>query len=132
MESLIIHIGASENHFGAFAENCPGIYGAGDTVLECKENVMEGLRLFIENTEPTQLPDLLKGEYQIVYTYDTQSLLKYYGTIFTAPAMERLTGINQKQLHHYASGLRKPRAEQRKKIVDAFHKLGKELIAVTL
>lgn len=132
MKTLIINIGASENHFGGFAENCPGIYGAGNTVKECKENVLEGLRLFIETTPPARLPDILKGEYNIVYTYDTQSLLKHYGSIFTGPAMERLTGINQKQLHHYASGLRKPRAEQRRKIIDAFHRLGKELTEVAL
>ena len=37
-------------------------------------------------------------------------------------ALEKLTGINQKQLHHYATGLRKPREAQRKKIETALHK----------
>lgn len=130
MKTLIINIGASKNHFGGFAENCSGIYGSASTVNECKENVLEGLRLFIENTPPEQLPDILKGDYEIKYVYDMQSLLKYYGTLFTAPALQRLTGINQKQLHHYASGLRKPRAEQRRKIITALHKLGRELTEI--
>jgi len=43
-----------------------------------------------------------------------------------------MTGINQKQLHHYASGLKKPRQEQRKKIETALHKLGEELLAIEL
>jgi len=33
-------------------------------------------------------------------------VLNYYKGIFTLSALERLTGINQKQLQHYASGLR--------------------------
>jgi hypothetical protein len=32
----------------------------------------------------------------------------YYKRIFTNVALERITGINQKQLQHYATGLKKP------------------------
>lgn len=130
MEKLIIQIGASSNHFGAFAVNCDGIYGAGNTVEECKENVLQGLHLYITTSE--NLPELLKGEYEIEYHYDAQSILKYYANVFTKPALEKLTGINQKQLHHYATGLKKPRPEQRKKIETALHKLGAELLTVQL
>lgn len=58
---------------------------------------------------------LVNGEYEIEYRYDVQSILSHYANVFTKPALERLTGINQKQLHHYAIGLKKPRLEQRKK-----------------
>ena len=129
MEKLIINIGASSDHFGAFAENCPGIYGAGNTVEEAKENVLEGLKLFIEHNK-SNLPKILQGEYTIEYQYDTQSFFNYYNKIFTNVALERITGINQKLLHHYASGLKKPREMQRKKIETALHKFGKELLTV--
>ena len=79
-----------------------------------------------------QWPELLKGEYEIEFRYDVQSVLSYYANVFTKPALERLTGINQKQLHHYANGLRKPREPQRKKIENALHKLGAELLSVQL
>ena len=46
--------------------------------------------------------------------------------------MENSTGINQKQIQHYTTGHRKPRLEQRKKIENALHTLGKELLAVQL
>ena len=39
----------------------------------------------------------------------------------------RLTGINQKQLGHYMQGIRHPRKEQRARIIEGLHKLGKEL-----
>ena len=57
----------------------------------------------------SKLPEILKGQYQIVFKYDVQSMLSYYSDVFSKPALERLTGINQKLLHHYATGLKKPR-----------------------
>jgi len=130
MEKLKVQIGASSNHFGAFATNCNGIYGAGNTVEECKQNLLEGLRLFISTTE--NLPEILMGDFEIEYHFDVQGILNHYTNVFTKPALERLTGINQKQLHHYATGLKKPRLEQRKKIETALHKLGTELLTIQL
>ena len=132
MEKLIIQIGASSDYFGGFAENCTGVYGAGATVEACKENVLEGLQLFVKNTPDPQLPEILKGKYEIVFKYDVQSILSYYSDVFSKPALERLTGINQKLLHHYATGLKKPREAQRKKIEAALHRLGTELLSVEL
>lgn len=75
------------------------------------------------------IPKILRKDYDIVYRFDNQSLLDYYWGIFTNVALERITGINQKQLQHYASGLKKPRPAQVKKIEKALHQLGSELMA---
>ncbi len=39
------------------------------------------------------------------------------------PALEKLTGINQKQLWHYEMGKSKPRRERMEKIQKALHRL---------
>lgn len=132
MEKLIIQIEASSDLFDGFALNCDGVSGGGPNVEACKENILEGLRLLKESRPMDQWPALLKQEYEIEFRYDVQSILSYYANVFTKPALERLTSINQKQLHHYATGLRKPREPQRKKIEDALHKLGSELLSVLL
>jgi predicted RNase H-like HicB family nuclease len=132
MEKIIITVGASSDHFGAYSENCPGIYGAGDTAEAAKKDALKGLELFINSRDEKDLPGILKGEYTIIFKYDTQSFLNYYNKIFSNVALERLTGINQKLLHHYSSGLKKPREAQKKKIESALHRLGEELLAVEL
>lgn len=132
MKTIKVIIERSIDHFGAYAENCPGVYGAGDTAEEAKLDAMKGLELYVNSRPAEQLPDILRGEYEIVFKYDIRSLLNYYNKYFSNVALEHLTGINQKQLFHYASGLKKPREAQRKKIEDAFHQLGKELLAVEL
>ena len=132
MRTVKIIIEKSKDYYDAYAENCEGIYGAGATAEEAKEDALRGLELFVNSREKKDLPEILQGEYTIEYEYDMQSFLNYYNRIFTNVALERITGINQKLLHHYSSGLKKPREVQRKKIEAALHRLGNELLTVKL
>ena len=116
--------------FSAYAENVAGIYGQGNTVEEAKRSAIEGLELLKKYNE--KIPAILKSNYEIVFKFDAESFLNFYKKTFTNAALERMTGINQKQFQHYASGLKKPRLAQIKKIETAMHNLGKELIAVEL
>lgn len=132
MATVKIIIEKSSDYFDAYAENCEGIYGAGNTAEEAKQNILEGLKLLKETRPSAEWPDILKGEYNIEYKFDAESFLTYFEGVFSKPALEKLTGINQKQLHHYATGLKKPREQQRKKIESALHKLGIELLSIRL
>ena len=131
MKKLIIVIErAKDGTYSAYAENVEGIYGMGDTPEEAKREALEGLKLLVELNEPANIPTLLKGDHEVVYKFDTASLLNFFKSVFTAPALERITGINQKQIHHYATGLKKPRATQVEKIEKGLHKLAEELLAL--
>jgi len=79
-----------------------------------------------------KVPEFLKSEYEIVYKYDTESFLQYYKGVLTNSAIERLSGINQRQIHHYASGLHKPPQTQRQKIQNALQEFGRELSQIEL
>jgi predicted RNase H-like HicB family nuclease len=127
-----IIIERSDDSFSSYAENVVGIYGQGDTVEEAKQSALNGIELLKKYNQKENLPNLLKGDYEIVFKFDTESFLNFYKKIFTNAALERMTGINQKQFQHYASGLKKPRPIQVKKIETAIHNLGKELISVEL
>lgn len=131
MKTIKIIIEKSSDSFGAYAENVTGIYGAGDTVKECKQSILDAIDTIVTFDE-NEIPEILKGEYEIVYNFDLESLLNYYKGIMPFSALERITGINQRQLQHYSTGHRKPRLEQRKKIETALHKFGDELLSVEL
>ncbi|MDR1342053.1 MAG: type II toxin-antitoxin system HicB family antitoxin [Prevotellaceae bacterium] len=128
MKKLKVIIEKSADYYDAYARNCEGIYGAGKTAEAAKENLMKGLQLYINNAK--DLPDILKGQYQIEYTYDIQSFLNYYAKILSKSGLEKVTGINQKQLGHYANGNRVPRMETVRKIESSLQDLGKELCQV--
>jgi len=132
VKKIKIIIEKTKDHYSAYAENVAGIYGAGETADDAKQSVLDAIQLLKEYNTPKNIPEILKGKYQLVYHFDTISLLNYYKKIFTNAALERMTGINQKQIQHYSSGLKKPRRSQVKKIQEAFHELGNELIAVEL
>ena len=130
MKTIRVIIERSNDLFTAYAENIEGIYGGGTTVIEAKKSILKSIQLLIKYNK--QVPLILKGKYALVYHFDTQSFLNYYKGIFTNAALERITGINQKQFHHYATGLKKPRTQQSKKIETALHLLGHELLAIEL
>ena len=127
-----IVIERSNDSYTSYAENVPGIYGHGDTVEEAKQSALAGIDLLKKYNEGENIPSILKGDYEIIFKFDAESFLNFYKRIFTNSALERMTGINQKQFQHYASGLKKPRLAQIKKIENAMHTLGKELISVEL
>lgn len=127
-EIKIIIERSKDGFFWAYAENMKGITGGGETVHDCKQDILDCIDLQRELGNF----NLTENEYGLTYKFDAVSLFDYYKGIFTNAALERLTGINAKQLQHYASGLRKPRAKQLEKIETGLHRLGEELISLEL
>lgn len=124
----------AEHNYGAYVEEIDGVGGIGDTLEEVKKSLMDGLvylkEACIDFGDP--VPEELQGEYQIVFRMDTKSFLQMYCKIFTKSALQRMTGINQKQLWHYANGLSTPRPATVQKIERALHQLGEELLSLEL
>ncbi|MBS9767712.1 MAG: type II toxin-antitoxin system HicB family antitoxin [Flavobacteriaceae bacterium] len=131
-EIKIIIEKASDGTYGAYAENVPKIVGAGDTVQECKQSILDCIDTIKTYFKDSEIPTALKGDYVLTYKFDVESLLNCYKGVLSNPAMEKITGINQKLIHHYASGLKKPREKQRKKIEMGLHTLANELLAIEL
>jgi predicted RNase H-like HicB family nuclease len=125
MEKLIVTIAKGNETYGAWIDCIPGVYGQGDTVEEAKNELEAGMKLYIKYN--TEIPDILQKEFEFEYRFDVASFLDYYSKIFSKTALEHLTGINQKQLFHYASGHRRPSEKTVKKIDTAFRRFSNEL-----
>ena len=77
------------------------------------------------------LPDwLVRGDYEFDVELGMAALLRKCEQFTSLAAISRASGINQQQLSHYASGLRTPRQEQRKRIIDGIHRIGQEFLSV--
>ena len=124
---------AGEN-FSAYVADGDGIAVTGDSVDEIKASMCEAIDDYIQTCKELDLeiPKCFSGDYELSFELDVCSLLKIYEGIFSKSGLERLTGINQKQLWHYANGKSKPRQAQRIKIEKGLHRLGKELISLHL
>ena len=134
MEKIVVTVEMSENNYSAFLESLQGCVSTGNTFDELKENIKEAVEFHLEGMreDGDDIPEQFAGEYRLAFRFDPQSLLQHYNGIFTNAALERITGINQRQLQRYASGASKPLRPQAEKIKCALQKLGKELTIVEL
>jgi len=106
--------------------------GMGKTIEEAKQDMLEQMQFYKETAQEMgfKYPEFLDYDYEIHYTVDSLSLMRYYvlSGIFSLAGMEKMTGINQKQLWSYLHGT-KPRKAQSNRITAGFEKLRKELNA---
>ena len=59
--------------------------------------------------------------------YDVSAFLDYFTGILSKSGLETITGINQKQLWHYSSGIRKPRHTTVVQIEKSLHEFADNL-----
>ncbi len=130
---VIVRIGRTENNYGACVEGLDGFVCTADTFEELKKEVVQGIEFHIEGLreDGDPVPEIFESDYTLIYKWEVESLMDYYKGIFTKAALERIPGINQTQLGHYAAGRSKPRRQQIVKIEKALHQLGEELCTIS-
>lgn len=120
---------------GTFSVYCKDeiFSGAGATIEAAKADMQAQMAFYKETAiqEGFQYPAFLDDDFVVNYTVDAQSLMKYYvgRGIFSLAGIEKMTGINQKQLWAYMKGT-KPRAAQKNRIITGFRALNNDLNAI--
>ncbi len=134
MGKVIVDIYYTGNNYCAHAPILLGCVATGGNLEEMKRNIRDAIEFHVESSliDNDPIPSVFKSEYELEFKLSTEALLNAYSDIFTKAALSRITGINERQLWHYASGLRKPRPIQRKRIEDGLHRLGAELLTLSL
>ena len=123
VEVIVEHAG---KNLSAYIEGAP-VITVGNDMREIEENMKE---LYLEdNPNPCEL---LSGELELKFKIDAATFINYYSNIFTKAALSRITGINERQLWHYAAGVHKPRRQQLEKIQRGIQALTKELSSIHL
>ena len=125
----------NRNFCASLSDNVPGaILITAKDIIELKREVEATLRFHIEGmiADGDDVPKwLVEGNYEFDYNYlSAAALIKSCEPYASLAALSRASGINQRQLSHYANGLRHPRPEQRKRIVEGMHIIGLELLSV--
>lgn len=126
VEVIVEHAG---KNLSAYIEGAP-IITVGNSMAEIESNMREAIDLYLEdNSNPV---DILSGEFELNFKIDAATFINYYSNIFTKAALSRITGINERQLWHYAAGVHKPRKQQLEKIQQGIRALTKELSSISL
>jgi predicted RNase H-like HicB family nuclease len=132
MEKIKVILEAGKDGYGVSFEIIPNVYGFGETVETAKADAKAALEGFVvalrKYNKP--IPKVLEGGYELDFEFDIEALLKHIEGIVTKSALAKASGINPSQLSHYSSGLKKPRKEQKEKIIQGLHKLAQDLLSV--
>lgn len=111
-----------------FIKSIPfGLLGQGKTVAETIADFYNsyGEIQAMYKEEGKEYPAL-----EFEFKYDVPSFLQYYAYAFTLAGLERITGVNQKQLGHYISGFRTPSQKTAQKIEEKIKGFAKEIESV--
>lgn len=126
VEVIVEHAG---KNLSAYIEDAP-VITVGNNMKEIENNMREAIGLYLEdNPNPCKV---LSGEFELKFKIDAATFINYYSSIFTKAALSRITGINERQLWHYAAGVHKPRKTQLAKIQDGIKSLTSELSSISL
>jgi len=133
MKQIHVTLEMGKDGYGVYFEEIDNVFGFGETVELAKQDAKASLVFYVECLNKTNrpIPEILQGEYELVFEFDIEALLKYIDGTVTKTALAKASGINATQLSHYSSGLKKPRKAQRERIVAGLHKLGRDLLAVS-
>ena len=133
MNKVNVIVEYSDKNLSAYIEDAP-IITTGKDLKEIKENMNEAIELYLESCKEMKIVPVptLQGEIQLDYKIDAATFINYYRGIFTKAALSRITGINERQLWHYAAGIHKPRKQQLEKIQNGINALTKELTSISL
>lgn len=97
------------------------------------KEIPETLQFHVEGmvADGDEVPEWLRnGEYEFDYELDTAALIRSCEQYASLAAISRASGVNERLLSHYANGIKKPRPQQRERIVEGLHEIGRKLIAV--
>jgi len=100
-----------------------GLHGYGKTA----KDAIEDLKTVCEEAKEF-CPELPNFEFNI--KYEIPSFLQTYAGLFSLAGLQRITGVNQKQLSHYLNGNSIPSRHTSEKIKIAFDSFKHDLTSV--
>ena len=130
MKTVKVFIEKGVDDYSAYMDDTPLNYsciGQGDTA---EEAIADFMACYGEMRQHFQEAGDAFEEVDFEFRYDIPSFLQEYAYAFTLAGLERITGVNQKQLGHYISGYRKPSEKTIRKIEDGIHRFSTQLAAV--
>lgn len=134
MKTIIVILEKSEENYSAFIPTLEGCIATGESLQKVKQNILEATEFHLDGMrlEGLDIPEAFQNGYTFVYKIDMESLFEWFSGVLTKSGISKLTGMNQSLVSQYANGLKKPGPKQTKKIQEAIHNFGEELLSIQL
>jgi len=132
MKTIIVILEKSENNYSAYIPALDGCVATGDSLDATKQRIVEAVEFHLDGMkeEGLEIPESFQNDYHFSYKIDIESLFDWFSGVLTKSGVSKLTGMNPSLLSQYASGIKKPSSKQTKKIEQAIHSFGEELVNI--
>ena len=133
MGKIKVIVDYTNNYAACPADDRIACVSTGRTLQEVKENIEQALRFHIEGMreDGDPIPEEFNGVWEFEWELTARAMLHYTDGIVPKAALSKVTGINQQQLTHYASGYRVPREAMRQRLVDGLHSIAAMLYVIS-
>ncbi len=119
MKKITLLVEKTETGYSAYTEDYP-VYTVGSNLDELKNNTLEALNLYFDETKSQITVDDLK------IIMDLPQFFEFY-KIINAKALSERIGMNQSLLSQYIKGNKKPSNAQTQRILKGVQQIGREL-----
>lgn len=134
MEKVKIKVDWDENFGAAPVDENIACVVTGKTFEELKQNMEEALSLHIEGMKEDgdELPAAFAGEYELEYELTGRALIHCAEALVSRSALSKASGINERQLGHYSTGVSIPRPRQIERMRAGLRSIISQLTALSL
>ena len=131
---ILVVLEKSDTGYAAYVPDLPGCIATGPKIDEIKKEIKNAVAFHLEGLrmENLPVPEGFESGYTLSYKMDVASLFEWFSGILTKSGVSRITGLNQSLISQYVSGIKNPSSKQTKKIEQALHHLGQELLEIEL
>jgi len=133
MEKVVVILEKTDTGFSAYLPDLPITCTSGGDLGEVERNMHEALELQLEalKIEGQLVPSRFSKEVRFDFRLDITDFFNLFPPI-KQTAVAKKAGINPSLLRQYSRGIKHPSLSQAKKIENAIHQLGRELLKVNL
>jgi predicted RNase H-like HicB family nuclease len=131
-KNVVVILEKSDTNYSAYIPELEGCIATGNSIQDTINNIEEAVAFHLEGMkeEGLNIPELFKNDYKFIYKIDFESLFDWFSGVLTKSGISKLTGMNQSLLSQYANGIKQPSTKQTKKIEQAIHSFGEELLSI--
>lgn len=135
MEKQVVVL--EKTHEGGYSAYLPELHGCiatASSLQAAKMEIRDTIDFHLEGMkeEGIEIPEAFRGEYELSFKTDVSSLFEWFSGVLTKSGVSKLTGMNQSLVNQYALGIKSPSEKQSKRIEQALHNLGNELLEIQL
>ncbi len=133
MEKVIATVEPTGSGFSAYIQDLPGVVSVGSNWIELQKNMKQALSFHIDGfTEYGEsIPEKFTKTYSLEFELDLSTLFELFSPLKKSTIAE-MAGMNPSLLRQYTKGIKHPSFDQAKRIEQAIHQLGRELLNVRL